>query len=159
MSRQAVLICGSILFFLACVFPALEFRRNENGIETWPGFQILIIGWMGMLIGQFAWFANPFLLGAALSLFLKRRRACVICAGLALLISLHTFALFGTTVPADEGGVGKLFLQRVREGTWLWLASIVVMLVGGCLARLDPRPPAQIKPANGLPEIVDDAWV
>ncbi len=31
---------------------------GQNGIHTWTGTDILMMGWMGPLMGQFGWFAN-----------------------------------------------------------------------------------------------------
>lgn len=134
-NHRSVLVCAAILFLLACALPALEFRRNETGQDIWWGGQILAFGWLGLFIGQVAWFANPVMIVAALLLFFQRRRICVLCAAVALCLSFDTYSLFAGSIPADEGGVGRLFLTRVREGTYLWQASIGVLAMGALVAR------------------------
>lgn len=138
-SPKPFLIASTVLFVLACALPALEFKRNEAGIEVWEGIQVAFIGGLGLLLGQFAWLANPLLLGAWLSLLWRRRIPTVLCASLALLVGTHTFALFGQSIPADEANVSKLSLSRLREGTWLWFGSMGIVLTGGLLARMPPR--------------------
>lgn len=86
-------------------------------------------------MGQVAWYANPVALLAAVLLILRRRKLSVICAILALLISLDTFSLYDKKISADEGDVNHLYLKRVREGAYVWQASIGVLLVGALVIR------------------------
>lgn len=138
---------GSLVLFLAaCYLPALEFRRNEAGREIWSGGQCLAIGWLGLLAVQFAWLANAWLLLAAVFLLQRRRRDCIISVVLALVFSMHVWVLFNGSVPGDEANVSKLFLTRLREGTYLWQASMVVMLVGAIVAKLTPLDNDDMKP-------------
>ncbi len=103
--------------------------------------QVLGLGFLGPLIGQFGWFANlPAPLAALLLLF----RRCFLAAGTAavsLLLSLHSFALFHQQIPANEGGVGPPYvLQRLGPGFYLWEASLLVLFLGALvLGILDRR--------------------
>lgn len=159
MNRNVILTCSVILFVLACSMPALEFRRNEDGFEVWDGGEVLCLGWLGFFLGQFAWLANWPLLASAVLLFFRKRTPSVICAGVALLISLNTFTLFGIEIPGDEGGVNKLFLKSLREGTWLWFASILVMLIGGFIAKLAPRKEGDPVPVLPGAELLTTPWL
>lgn len=141
MNRFAIVATSALLFLVACALPVLEFRRNAAGVEVWSGFEVFLMGWLGALLGQFAWYANPFAVLAAGLLCFRLRVPAAVLAGLAILVGLSTFTLFGATVPADEGGVGKLYLQSLREGTWVWFGSLAVLLIGTFVAHLPPRMP------------------
>lgn len=158
MRRNICLICCYILFGLACVLPALEFRRNEDGTEIWAGGIALFNGILGLLMGHVAWLANPLLALGAFSLFHRHRTGAVICAVLALLFSLDTFQLFYETVPGDEAGVNKLYLRQLREGTFCWMGSMVAILIGGIVCEAKPKPAADTTQSNSSNEIVDSAW-
>src|SRR5688572_10303070 len=62
MARFIVLAVSLALFGVACASPTLIFLRNGTTEETWAGYMVLFLGWMGPLVGQFAWYANPLLL-------------------------------------------------------------------------------------------------
>lgn len=113
------------LYFVACVTPALGFDK-----QTWPGYQVAMIGGMGVLLGQFGWLANLPLFAAWVLLGLGKVRAGRICALAALLIAAHTFTLFGQNVPMDEGGMNHMRLQTLLPGFYLWIASILTALIG-----------------------------
>ena len=149
MNRWAVLVGSLVLFVAACCLPAVEFRKNAAGSVVWFGGEALAMGWLGVLLGQFAWLANPLLVFSGPLLALRLRLPAIACAGLAVLFSLNTFVLFGMEVPGDEAGVNKLYLQALREGAWLWFGSLGVMLTGAFVARWVPVQPRRV--------VVDDS--
>src|SRR6185295_895936 len=57
--RLAVLSTGLSFFLIACACPALVFTSTSGSTEAWPGFRALAVGWLGILVGQVAWCANP----------------------------------------------------------------------------------------------------
>ena len=52
-----------------------------------------------------------------------------------LAIALNTLLLFHKELPADEGNVVKLRLERLGFGFFFWLASIAAIVVGAFLLR------------------------
>ena len=131
MNRKYFLAISVVLYVVACNLPALEFRRNEAGTDVWYGGQAAGIGWLGIFVGQVAWFANPLWLLAGVLLFAGRPKWSMACSCLALLLSLDTWSLYDQVLAGDEGGVSKLYLRRIREGTYVWLASFITVLLGG----------------------------
>ena len=128
---QAVVLLTSLACYaLACIFPALNFVNSGNGPDPMNGLNILLLGWMGVFIGQFAWFANPFIALSALILLFRQWLAAIIAILIGLAISLNTFALFGQEIPADEANVNKLTLVSLGPGYYLWVASMLVILLG-----------------------------
>jgi hypothetical protein len=131
----------SLLLFAAAVStPALVFR-GTNGGQTMFGWEVLLLGALGMLIGQFAWCANPILLVGLITVVFRQRRLSRVIVAIALFVSANTALLLVQAVPADEGGVNSLYLQYFHVGTWLWFASIAAM---GVAAMLIPKKPTVI---------------
>lgn len=114
-----------ILFGLALMTPALFFKAKDS----MPGFVALLIGWLGLFVGQFAWFANLFWGLGLLLLLLGRPKGAIVVIAVGLLIGLHTFALIGEELPGDEGGVTRTIVSSAGPGTYLWLSSFLTLLI------------------------------
>ncbi|MBG6137339.1 hypothetical protein [Longispora fulva] len=130
--RARFLVAGGwlVLYLSACATPALEFAYRDGGpAHSDLGVNVLIGGAFGLFVGQFGWYANlivPF----ALALLLARQYlAAAICAAVAVLIALDTLLLFGHPIPLDEGGSPDYVLHRLGIGFFLWIASMLAILV------------------------------
>jgi len=135
--REQFFVIGAsaAVFAVACALPALTFQTTSGVEQTWFGGMIFFIGWMGALVGQFGWFANLLLLGSWISAGFRWRPGAFLFAAGALLLAAQSFALFGKAIPADEGGFNKLTLTHLMPGFYVWVASIVIALVGGFFLR------------------------
>ncbi|HXH03281.1 MAG TPA: hypothetical protein VNN09_08165 [Candidatus Competibacteraceae bacterium] len=122
-----------LLYALACASPALEFVPSADGPQVARGLNLLALGWLGVLVLQFAWLANPLLWLAWTLLLLRRRRGAALCAGLALVVATDTLRLFHTPLPADISGGNHQQLQALAIGFWLWLASMAVVPLAALL--------------------------
>ena len=125
----AVIGASLFLFLIACVTPAMVFDK-----ETWFGYGVLFGGWMGVFLGQFAWFANLFLVLSLLLAFFRRWILTTIVGGLALLISLDAFSFVGTKVPLDEAFVNVMYFQNYHVGFYFWQASLLAIPAGAVIA-------------------------
>lgn len=114
-----------LLFLLACATPCLEMSQKSD--PTWYGLRILVLGWMGVLVGQFAWLANPLWLLGLITFALRKWRVALIALGASLLFAANTLLLFVMPLPADESNINHTSLVRLRIGFYLWLASIAVL--------------------------------
>lgn len=135
--REQFFVIGSsvAVFAVACVLPALQFQNLAGVEQLWYGGMILLVGWMGALVGQFGWFANLLLFASWISAAFRWRLGAVLFAAAALLVAIQSFALFGEAIPADEGGFNKLMLTHLLAGFYFWIASIVISLAGGFFVR------------------------
>jgi len=133
--RLAVLFTCLAFFVIACASPALVFLKTGGGTEQWPGFQVLVVGWLGILVEQFAWCANLVMALSLIFLLFRRWLAAAILALVALAIAADTLLLFSHEVPADEGNVNKLQLVHLGPGFYFWVASMVVVVVGAIILR------------------------
>ncbi len=77
-------------------------------------------------VGHTSWFANP-LLGASWIASLFSRRVPALILALAALALAGSF-LFETSVVTNEAGMSNP-VTGLREGYWLWLASMVFAFI------------------------------
>ncbi len=94
---------------------------------------VLFLGWMGPLVGQFAWYANPLLLLGMITFMFRKWIATLVFIVLTLLMAANTFLLFFQEVPADEAGVNMLMLQNLHIGFYLWIASTLTIGIGAVI--------------------------
>jgi hypothetical protein len=129
-SRTArIALTLSVILFAASL---TEEAFCVSGIcSDWPGWSILLFG----ALGHASWFANP-LLGASWIASLFSRRVPALILALAALVLAGSF-LFETSVVTNEAGMANP-VTGLREGYWLWLASMVCAVIAGVLARKVP---------------------
>ena len=121
----AVILVSLILYAIASVAPAMVFDK-----ETWRGIEVLLGGWMGIFLGQFAWFANLFWGLSLLLAFFRRWFLTIGMTALAFSIALDAFSFVGTKVPLDEAFVKTMIFQSYHVGFYFWLASIAAVGIG-----------------------------
>ena len=84
---------------------------------------------MGVLVGIYAWLANPLVFAAWLLTAKRYRAQAVVLAGLALLFGMSFLSQHQIAV--DEAGNVGVHLDAI--GYWCWLASFAVAAVGAAL--------------------------
>ena len=124
---SSLVVIGSslLLFVAACATPAMVFDK-----ETWPGVQVLALGWQGAFLGQFAWLANAFWFLSLLLAFFRRWFLAIGATGITFLIALDALSFLGTTVPLDEGFVNTMVFEFYHVGFYLWMAAIGIVGIG-----------------------------
>ena len=99
--------------------------------SDWPGWSILLFG----ALGHASWFANPLLGVSWLATLFSRRLPALILALAAL--ALAGSLLFETAVVINEAGMSNP-VTGLREGYWLWLASMAMASLAAFFARKMP---------------------
>lgn len=155
--HRNILYAGAALFVIACCLPVLAMGPVSASAPltvtgTQSGAQVLASGWLGLFLGNIAWFANPLWLLGGILLLSGRRTPARVLFVLAVLLSLHTFAMVGTVVPQDEGGVNKQVVVRLLPGAYVWLAALAVSLVASLRWPATDKPPA-LPTAAGPPAL------
>lgn len=113
---------------------------NED--QTFSGWLILLLGFLGPLILQFSAYANPLFLAVLLYVAVKRQRAAPrllkLAAGVLALALMN--ALFWVSVP-DDSGFNPI--NHYHAGYHLWLgvmgATVAWLLWLSRLARISPE--------------------
>ena len=130
---------AALLLALAwCVSLALPVATFGPGAdETWAGWAVLMLGWLGFMLGQFAWLAN-FLFIAALILMSLRRPPLVwslVIGGATSLLALHS--LSWTWVYRNEGpATAPSAVLGYGSGYYVWIAATVAAGALLCAAAL-----------------------
>ena len=110
-----LLLVAAVLFLLSMADTV--FITTQQHIK---GYWVLLTGWMGFVIFQFAWFANPLTI---LALLLFRRRAiwAMLASTLALLCVSQAFIF--EDLPIDTSGE---YIEVVARGNgfYYWVAMV-----------------------------------
>ncbi|MBX8483363.1 hypothetical protein [Pseudomonas cichorii] len=112
LSSEMLSIMALVLWIISLYLPVAVDSKNE----ITPGWLTLYLGWAGIGIFQFAWFANPFFLISFMRLQISR--SAVELAVMALLLSLNTFIF-----PAHVFGI-----YGYGWGMILWFVAIALMV-------------------------------
>lgn len=102
--------CFTLSLFLPVFFTSAE--------EVY-GYWVLIIGWLGVIFIQFAWFANP-LNCLALLLTNKHPRVALCLSLLALLIASEGFILLEIPTGINQE---KVFVKEFGLGFYAWYVA------------------------------------
>ncbi|MCF6190765.1 MAG: hypothetical protein L3J51_09815 [Cocleimonas sp.] len=118
---RLVVYTGFAFFILSLLLTSL-FTSGED-IQ---GYWILALGWIGLIIFQFSWFANPLNL---LALLLVNQRPIV-----ALLLSIVAFILASQTfifveIPTGTSS-GKIHIKELGLGFYIWYLAQGLFLLG-----------------------------
>jgi hypothetical protein len=120
-----VILVSLVLYAAACVTPAMVFDK-----ETYYGYQVLLMGWMGLFLGQIGWYANLLWLLSLLLAFFRRWLLTLIMTVLTVLVASDAFSFVGAKVPLDEGNVNSMIFNYYHVGFYLWLASLAAVGLG-----------------------------
>ncbi len=124
-----------VALVLSVILFAASLRQDAfcvSGIcSDWQGWNILLFG----ALGHTSWFANP-LLGVSWIATLFARRIPALILSLAALALAGSFML-ETSVITNEAGMANP-ITGLREGYWLWLASMAAAVIAAAFARKVP---------------------
>jgi hypothetical protein len=104
------------------------------------GYLILASGWLGVLMFQFGWFANPFMLWV-MGRLLFDKRSGIIPAIIGLVLALN--ALAWKTTPTDNGY--NTICAR-HSGFYVWIACAALLAAVALIGMIRHR---AAKPVGG----------
>ncbi|WP_454714543.1 hypothetical protein [Caulobacter segnis] len=117
--RRLVALLLLILWLCSLLLPVVV-RPGAPGM----GWVILLVGWLGALVGQFGWFANlGFLASFGLSLG-KRDPSGLDLTASVLTLAAAIDALFWRRLYGDNGSVP---IEAFGAGYYVWFVAIVGM--------------------------------
>jgi hypothetical protein len=118
-STKRILLTAAAVAYVASLFlPGIL-----TSSQALHGIYILWNGWMGPLVGEFAWYANPLFLLAAWLILRDRVNPARICAFLSLALGLTSF--FAKEWWFNEGSGTPI--QSLDLGFYVWLLSLTLM--------------------------------
>ena len=130
------LFVASLASYVAALStPAYHTGSMNNWLEHY-GLEALILGPLGLLVGQSSWLANIFLWGAWLAR--KMPKPLPVVLSILALIVAGGFLLGHTVVVGSSGKIPF----KVGLGYWLWLSS---MVLAGASALIYVQPSAKVQ--------------
>ena len=110
-----LLLIAAVLFVLSMVDTAFVTSQQEV-----QGYWVMLTGWMGFVIFQFAWYANPLTL-ISLLLFRKKTGWALLSSSLALVCLSQAFMF--TEIPIDTSGESIDIVSR-GAGFYYWVGMV-----------------------------------
>ncbi len=120
------------LFGFSLASDGFYIDRPSNPRAWSPGWCLLLIGWVTLIDGVVAWFANPLIAVSWMLIWLRSARVVALCAALSALLLSLSFLLH-SEIMTDEGG-GRTAITGYGSGYWLWVSSMAVMAIGTLIA-------------------------
>lgn len=132
-------VAASVLLFIASLFLDGFYIDRPDDPRAWsPGYGLLLLGWMAVLMGVPAWLANPAVMAAWILLLVDLKRAAFAAAALAMLFAL-SFLLWDKIITDEAGNYSKI--TGYGSGYWCWVASAAMAFLGGIVAICIARKP------------------
>ena len=123
------LFYAAMFSFFVSLFFTVFFTTGENI----SGFWVLTTGWLGFVIFQFAWFANPLSLLAVLIMKKRPVIALILCT---LAVALASMGFLFSEIPTAKGAE-KIFIKEYGLGFYFWYAaqwfllySVILLVLG-----------------------------
>ena len=116
---------GVFLISIAC--PCFDTEKEPG--DHWEGMAILLSGFFGFFssLTGLVWLANP-ALWFSWGFVIKKPNVSLILSLIAVAIGFSF--LLCTDIMTDEGSSNFSLITRYRTGYWLWIASMLTMLLG-----------------------------
>ncbi|MDR3101085.1 MAG: hypothetical protein LBV73_28980 [Paraburkholderia sp.] len=126
-TRGTVLGVSAVLFFAALLMPAMYFEKEA----PLQGLSVLAQGWLGLLMLNPSWLANPLYVLAAVQFVRKRYARATLFCGAAIACALCSLLTsqwyFSEAAGTPIASLGIAF--------YAWLAALVVLLLGSLRLR------------------------
>lgn len=107
---------------LSLWLPVVHFQTINGPQIVNHGAEVLSIGWLGFLIGQFGWLANlTFFLLVFTPLIVRDMPRWLFLGVLALHVLLTMTAFGWDTYPSNEGMPESHNIDQYFAGYWVWL--------------------------------------
>ena len=117
-----VIICTALFLFASSLMLTSLFTSGDDI----RGYWLLIMGWAGLIIFQFSWFANPINL-LALLLLQQQPKLALLLSFVALIFASQSFFL--SEIPTGIRH-GKIFIKEFGLGFYLWYLSQSLFFLG-----------------------------
>ncbi len=110
-----------LIAWCSALFLPVATTDHLNEDQTFLGWQVMLLGILGPLIGQLSAYANPLFLGVLTYVSIKRERASptVLKVGAVVFALAVINALFWGSVPDDSGDNP---IRQYYAGYFVWLA-------------------------------------
>ena len=121
------MLLGSLfLYVISLALPA--FLLEGQSVYAWPGIGPFLFGWMDLLEGHVAWFANPFAVLAAVFLLTGQIRWARVASSIAVVLACDTVRFHAMPGPPQTP-------LTLGPAWYVWAASLLLLLVASFVAK------------------------
>lgn len=114
------------LYLVSLALPAL----GDADSPPYIGVAVLLTGWMGVLLNEYRWFANPFFIVALIGLSMPRVTPAWVKGTAFVGLVLALSSLLPISLPGcDEASICKVPAERLA-GAYIWMAAYLVLYAG-----------------------------
>lgn len=131
--KRVIVIVGVALY--VCALPLPAFHEAPQDVEVQYSYSLLMIGWMGILVGYVAWFANPVVWLSWVLLLRGKWFVATVSALVATVLISRFHATTQMSWPLCEHQCNP-YITGWGSGYWLWLASAVWTLALSVIGML-----------------------
>lgn len=125
---SSLALCVSIgLFAVSLFFDGFLIDRADNPRAWASCFGLLTVGWLAVLMGVYAWLANPLLLAAWIAYRFCRSPTIPVALSLGALCFALSFLLHDEILSNEAGQYSRI--TSIELGYWIWIASISTMVL------------------------------
>jgi len=121
LTTRLIIYAGFAFFFLSLLLPSLFTSGDDI-----QGYWVLVLGWIGLIIFQFSWFANPLNL-LALLLINQRPVVALLLSTVAFILASQTFVF--VEIPTGTSS-GKIHIKELGLGFYIWYLAQGLFLLG-----------------------------
>lgn len=89
------------------------------------GYKILLMGWLGIFVFNFAWWGNILWLISIISFFLKHYNNAFYSSIFGIALGITALTLF--RVPRNAGGVNDYVVDYLGVGYYIWMLALIVL--------------------------------
>lgn len=125
-------LAAATLFALSLLLPVAVAQQTQ-GLNTISGLELLFIGALGPLAGQFGWYATPCLIVAIILLLRRRPLAGRLPAVLAVAMLLLLIDALSWNDYPNDGGSGPIV--HYGAGYFAWVTAVVTGIAGLAITR------------------------
>jgi hypothetical protein len=111
----------SVALFVLCLFLPAYTVFGKQELHSTAGFQVLIIGWLGILDSMLEWYANPLLVISWFLIAFRIRTVGLIFSAGSLYLAL-SFLDRAQMILDESPNYGDIVSRDL--GYWVWIASI-----------------------------------
>jgi len=121
-----VLTIASVIVFAVSLTQDAYYIDREDPRAYSAAWMLLLIGWLGLLDGIFAWLANPVLFAAWIFSFAGKKKLALLFAPLAS-VFMVAFLFRQSIIVSEAPTYAKI--TGYGAGYWLWLTSAMLAII------------------------------
>lgn len=117
----------ALSFLLGAAYVISLFLPSSTDSGDGNGLLVLMMGWIGPLVGIFSWYANPLWVGALHALLLEKYKRAVLLSVISILLGSQYFVMYLLNIKTSF-----IDSERVVEpgsGYWLWMLVLVLTCI------------------------------